>query len=44
MARSAVKREGITKESREKQRLQRKRPRNPDTSKNKNAKRLKMKK
>ena len=45
MARSAVKREGITKESREKQRLQRKRPRNQDNnSKNKNAKRLKIKK
>ena len=45
MAKSAVKREGITKESREKQRLQRKRPRNQDNnSKNKNAKRLKIKK
>jgi len=48
MAKSAVRREGITKEAREKQRKQRKRPRpdgqkQPNTgSKNKNAKRQKL--
>ena len=48
MAKSAVRREGITKEAREKQRKQRKRPRpygqkQPNSgSKNKNAKRQKL--